>query len=125
MIDEAEETGDPDKVSDSVPEAEPSSPVKSSERYFIVKSLTLQDLEQSVRSGVWATQSHNENTLNEAYEVILLCATHHAILLLTLITGCRQRLPHLLGQQVRRVLWLRKNGIPHFGKRRRNLWHYS
>ncbi|PNS17697.1 hypothetical protein CAC42_3092 [Sphaceloma murrayae] len=38
------------------------------ERYFIVKSLTLQDLEASVRDGIWATQSHNENVLKEAYE---------------------------------------------------------
>jgi hypothetical protein len=44
-------------------------PVKSSERYFIVKSLTLQDLEQSVRNGIWATQSHNEAVLNKAYNV--------------------------------------------------------
>ena len=39
------------------------------EKIFIVKSLTLQDLESSVRNGVWATQSHNETTLNEAFEV--------------------------------------------------------
>ncbi|KAF2281014.1 uncharacterized protein EI97DRAFT_447115 [Westerdykella ornata] len=37
------------------------------ERYFIVKSLTLQDLESSVRTGIWATQSHNEDALNKAY----------------------------------------------------------
>jgi RNA recognition motif-containing protein len=39
------------------------------ERYFILKSRTLQDLEQSVRNGIWATQSHNEATLNNAYKV--------------------------------------------------------
>lgn len=39
------------------------------EKYFIVKSLTLQDLELSVRNGIWATQSHNEDVLNKAYEV--------------------------------------------------------
>ncbi|KAF1354863.1 YT521-B-like domain-containing protein [Delphinella strobiligena] len=38
------------------------------EKYFIVKSLTLQDLDASVRNGVWATQSHNEATLNKAFE---------------------------------------------------------
>ncbi|KAF2810157.1 uncharacterized protein BDZ99DRAFT_462757, partial [Mytilinidion resinicola] len=38
------------------------------EKFFIVKSLTLQDLELSVRNGIWATQSHNEETLNKAYE---------------------------------------------------------
>ncbi|KAF2877812.1 YT521-B-like domain-containing protein [Massariosphaeria phaeospora] len=39
----------------------------ASDKYFIVKSLTLQDLELSVRNGIWATQSHNEETLNKAY----------------------------------------------------------
>lgn len=39
----------------------------ASEKYFIVKSLTLQDLELSVRNGIWATQSHNEEALNKAF----------------------------------------------------------
>jgi len=39
----------------------------ASEKYFIVKSLTLQDLELSVRNGIWATQSHNEESLNNAF----------------------------------------------------------
>ncbi|GAB7343988.1 hypothetical protein MBLNU457_1920t1 [Dothideomycetes sp. NU457] len=38
------------------------------ERFFIVKSLTMQDLEASVRDGIWATQSHNENDLNKAFD---------------------------------------------------------
>ena len=38
-------------------------------RYFVLKSLTIQDLESSVRNRVWATQSHNEAVLNEAFEV--------------------------------------------------------
>ncbi|KAI9042218.1 putative YT521-B-like splicing factor [Aspergillus affinis] len=37
-------------------------------RYFIVKSLTVEDLEFSRHSGIWATQSHNEDCLNQAYE---------------------------------------------------------
>ncbi|KAF2759360.1 hypothetical protein EJ05DRAFT_485388 [Pseudovirgaria hyperparasitica] len=37
------------------------------EKFFIVKSLTMQDLEQSVQNGIWATQSHNEQALNTAY----------------------------------------------------------
>jgi RNA recognition motif-containing protein len=41
---------------------------RRSERFFIVKSLTAQDLEASVRNGIWATQSHNEKSLNEAYD---------------------------------------------------------
>lgn len=40
-------------------------------RYFVVKSLTLQDLELSRKSGIWATQTHNEEALNRAYEVSL------------------------------------------------------
>lgn len=39
-----------------------------SSKYFIVKSLTLQDLELSVRNGIWATQSHNEESLNKAFQ---------------------------------------------------------
>ena len=39
------------------------------ERYFVLKSLTVEDLEQSVRTKVWATQSHNEETLNNAFKV--------------------------------------------------------
>ncbi|PGH01282.1 hypothetical protein GX51_05337 [Blastomyces parvus] len=42
--------------------------VKHPERYFIVKSLTIEDLERSRVSGVWATQRHNEAVLNHAYE---------------------------------------------------------
>ena len=37
------------------------------EKFFVVKSLTLQDLEASVRIGIWATQSHNEKALNCAF----------------------------------------------------------
>lgn len=43
---------------------------KVEEKFFIVKSLTLQDLELSVRNGIWATQAHNEEALNKAYEVV-------------------------------------------------------
>jgi hypothetical protein len=42
-------------------------------KYFIVKSLTLQDLELSVRNGIWATQSHNEDVLNKAFRVSAQC----------------------------------------------------
>lgn len=45
--------------------------LQASSKYFIVKSLTLQDLELSVRNGIWATQSHNEEVLNKAFEVSL------------------------------------------------------
>lgn len=43
-------------------------PLVVPEKYFIVKSLTLQDLDASVHNGIWATQSHNEAVLNKAFE---------------------------------------------------------
>lgn len=42
---------------------------RASDRYFIVKSLTVEDLELSKQSGIWATQSHNEINLNQAFKV--------------------------------------------------------
>lgn len=42
---------------------------KINDKYFVVKSLTIEDLELSARNGIWATQSHNEEALNKAYEV--------------------------------------------------------
>lgn len=42
---------------------------KNNDKYFIVKSLTVEDLELSARNGIWATQSHNEEALNRAYNV--------------------------------------------------------
>lgn len=38
------------------------------DRIFIVKSLTVEDLDLSVRNGIWATQNHNETALNHAFE---------------------------------------------------------
>lgn len=43
--------------------------IPGKERYFILKSLTIEDLETSVRNGIWATQSHNEELLNAAFKV--------------------------------------------------------
>ncbi|KAI1434564.1 hypothetical protein GGR50DRAFT_401759 [Xylaria sp. CBS 124048] len=37
------------------------------DRFFILKSLTEEDLHLSVQNGVWATQSHNEQVLNNAF----------------------------------------------------------
>ncbi|CAG8531584.1 2923_t:CDS:2, partial [Scutellospora calospora] len=37
-------------------------------RYFILKSLTQDDLDISVKSGFWATQPHNEAALNKAFK---------------------------------------------------------
>ena len=43
-------------------------PAKAPEKFFVVKSSTVQDLEASVRNCTWATQSHNETALSRAYE---------------------------------------------------------
>ena len=67
-----EEAGEPRETEEKVPE-----------KYFIVKSLTVEDLELSARNGTWATQAHNEVTLNKAYQVcdvFSLCGS--------LLTGC-------------------------------------
>lgn len=42
---------------------------RSLDRYFVVKSLTVDDLELSKQSGIWATQTHNETNLNQAFAV--------------------------------------------------------
>ena len=44
------------------------------EKFFIVKSLTVEDLELSAKNGIWATQAHNEAALNAAFEVIFAVA---------------------------------------------------
>ena len=49
--------------------SEPSKTPQVKEKFFIVKSLTIEDLELSLRNGIWATQSHNEAALNQAFEV--------------------------------------------------------
>ena len=46
---------------------------KPLDRYFVVKSLTVEDLDLSVRNGIWATQAHNEAILNKAFAVSTLC----------------------------------------------------
>ena len=38
-------------------------------RFFIMKSLTREELESSVRTAHWMTQEHNETSLNEAFAV--------------------------------------------------------
>ncbi|SPQ18962.1 6685ad41-cb59-43fb-911b-5dda73f3383f [Thermothielavioides terrestris] len=38
------------------------------DRFFILKSLTVEDLELSVRNNTWATQAHNEERLNSAFK---------------------------------------------------------
>jgi hypothetical protein len=50
----------------------PEDPALPRDKFFVVKSLTVEDLELSVRNGIWATQAHNEAVLNKAYEVIYI-----------------------------------------------------
>ncbi|KAH8201664.1 hypothetical protein TruAng_004185 [Truncatella angustata] len=42
--------------------------VQQRDKFFVLKSLTVEDLDLSVRNGVWATQSHNEESLNTAFK---------------------------------------------------------
>lgn len=42
---------------------------KGADKFFIMKSLTVEDMELSVRNSIWATQAHNEEALNTAFEV--------------------------------------------------------
>lgn len=58
-----------EKVPDEHREAPAVDGVTEKDKFFILKSLTVEDLELSVRNGVWATQSHNEEALNDAYKV--------------------------------------------------------
>jgi YT521-B-like domain len=73
-----------DPTSDPIVSSESASPVKDAEaeaaeserdnsssakdKFFIVKSHTVEDLELSIRNGTWATQSHNEAAFNKAYQ---------------------------------------------------------
>jgi hypothetical protein len=87
-------------------------PARVVDRYFIVKSLTTEDLELSKQSGIWATQSHNEVSMNQAYEVSMMY--FH---LDPTIADFQYRLDHrlrifnLLRQQVGRVLWIRPHDV--------------
>lgn len=73
----AEETTDPSPDAGAGKSSENTIPApladgevsRSLDRYFIVKSLTVEDLELSKQSGIWATQTHNETNLNHAFEV--------------------------------------------------------
>ena len=77
----------------------PATSSSSSNKYFIVKSLTLQDLELSVRNGIWATQSHNEDVLNKAFRVST--APFPAFVQFLTRADDRECVPHFLSEQVR------------------------
>ncbi|KAL5408148.1 hypothetical protein PMIN04_011511 [Paraphaeosphaeria minitans] len=65
---EESQPGTEDKVAVHKSDGDVGESPSAPDRYFIVKSLTLQDLELSLRNGIWATQSHNEDALNDAFE---------------------------------------------------------
>ncbi|KAI3319988.1 hypothetical protein HD806DRAFT_242856 [Xylariaceae sp. AK1471] len=48
----------------------PADGIQQKDKFFILKSLTVEDLDLSIQNGVWATQSHNEEALNEAYGAV-------------------------------------------------------
>lgn len=81
--------GAPDSPAHQTGDETPASSTAAN-KYFIVKSLTLQDLELSIRNGIWATQSHNEDVLNKAYQVSLALDMMH--LDSVLISHSRQRM---------------------------------
>ena len=64
------------------------------DKYFVMKSLTVEDMELSVRNSIWATQAHNEDALNQAYEVSAVETSTRSMLT---TTGISKRLPYLLG----------------------------
>ncbi|KAL8693443.1 MAG: hypothetical protein Q9224_003750, partial [Gallowayella concinna] len=43
---------------------------KGADKYFIMKSLTVEDMELSIRNSIWATQAHNEEALNKAFDTV-------------------------------------------------------
>ena len=43
-------------------------------RYFIIKSLSHENIQLSIEKGIWATQAMNEPILEEAFHVISLSA---------------------------------------------------
>jgi RNA recognition motif-containing protein len=65
-----QQVGEPEQLDEKNVDGETTSTApKVKEKFFVVKSLTVEDLDLSVRNGVWATQAHNEAALNKAYEV--------------------------------------------------------
>lgn len=74
---------------------------KINDKYFIMKSLTVEDIQLSIRNSIWATQSHNEDSLNKAYEVsIESIKSAFLIGMLIFITDYGICLPDLFRQQI-------------------------
>ncbi|EME39976.1 hypothetical protein DOTSEDRAFT_137952 [Dothistroma septosporum NZE10] len=60
-----------DTKTEIVPAAETAEPVsppaRLTDRYFIVKSLTKEDLQNSLQTGTWETQPHNQRGFDDAF----------------------------------------------------------
>lgn len=67
----------------------PIEPPQQKDKFFILKSLTLEDLELSVRTGVWATQTHNEQALAKAFKVSIHLSEVHDFVT-NVLTLCRR-----------------------------------
>ena len=63
------------KAAEDTPLASTTANVPQANRYFIMKSLTREDLAWSVANKVWATQPHNEVMLNDAFKVLFFSNT--------------------------------------------------
>lgn len=83
---------------------------KVEEKYFIIKSFTVEDLELSIRNGIWATQTHNETALNKAHEVSF-CMQEVGCQSPLTISSPQKMFTCVLGQQIWRVFWLRSNDL--------------
>ena len=58
-----------EKLAQAESSREVGSAPRAVDKYFIMKSLTVEDMELSLRNHIWATQAHNEEALNKAFEV--------------------------------------------------------
>lgn len=79
------------------------------DRFFILKSLTVEDLSVSVGTGLWSTMPQNEPVLMDAFKVRLVGFTARSTLN---IIGLEfeKRVLVLFGKPLRRILWLRSHG---------------
>ena len=97
-------------AAESIRAGEPT--LKVSDKYFVLKSLTVEDMELSVRNSIWATQSHNEDALNKAYEVSnkprdRWAAAHNQV-------DFGKCILDFLGKQVWGVFWRGAHGFAHY-----------
>ena len=81
---------------------------RRTDTYFIMKSLTVEDMELSLRNNIWATQAHNEDALNNAFEVSLSFMTDT---IYSLCSAFRQCILGILSQQIGRILWRCSYGV--------------